>query len=67
MGGLVHVTRYVEIQALTETGCIFSNGQFFDGFIARFLSKAQRRAIRQGYTEFGEGMKARAEAKDQAA
>lgn len=59
MSGLVRTARYIEIEALSETGCIFSNGQLFEGFGARFVSKAQRRALRSGFTRFGEALKAR--------
>ena len=61
LGGLIQSTRYIEIEALTETGCIFSNGELFRG---RFASLALRRVakdIRKGFAAMGEAVKARAE------
>jgi hypothetical protein len=61
-GGLVRTTRYMEIEALTERGCIFSNGELFQGFAARYLPAGRRRALRRGFAAFGEAVKARVEA-----
>jgi hypothetical protein len=61
-GGLLRTKRYIEIDSLGETSCIFSNGEFFEGFLVRFMSRAQRRAIRAGFAAFGETVQARAEA-----
>lgn len=60
--GLVRVTRYLEIETLSETGCIFSNGQILEGAGAGFVPKAVRGAMRKAFSELGEAMKARAEA-----
>ena len=62
-GGLVTTTRYFEIEALTETGCIFSNGELFKGLLARYTPARLRRRIRQGFGELGEAMKREAEAR----
>ena len=61
MPGLVRLTRYLEIETLTETGCIFSNGQILEGIGARFVPKPTRAAMRTAFTELGEAMKTRAE------
>jgi hypothetical protein len=61
-GGLLKTTRYIEIEALTETGCIFSNGEVFDGFLGPFLPRRMRRDIQAGFAAMGEAVKARAEA-----
>ena len=61
-GGMVQRTRYFEIQALTEQGCVFSNGELFEGFAARFIPRRVRRALRNGFTGVGESLKARSEA-----
>ena len=61
-GGLVQRTRYFEIQALTETACVFSNGELFDGYVARFIPRRLRRTLRSGFVQVGEALKARAEA-----
>jgi hypothetical protein len=60
--GLVRATRYLEIETLSETGCIFSNGQILEGMGAGFVPKTVRAAMRKAFTELGEAMKARAEA-----
>ncbi|HWA60506.1 MAG TPA: SRPBCC domain-containing protein [Caulobacteraceae bacterium] len=62
MGGLVKSIRYIEIEKLTETGCIFSNGEIFDGFIGRRLPKRMRRNIKAGFEAMGEAVRTRAEA-----
>ena len=54
--------RYLEIEALTETGCIFSNGEIYDGFIGKRYATRQRRSIRAGFASLGEVLKQRAEA-----
>jgi hypothetical protein len=61
-GGLLKSRRYIEIEALTETGCIFSNGEIFEGLLAPFLGRRMRADIRAGFAAMGEAVKARAEA-----
>ena len=63
------VVRYIEIEALTETGCIFANGAFFEGMLGETQAKRRRRAIFEGYESFGETVKRLSEAvwRDQAA
>ena len=51
----------MEIEALTETGCIFSNGEIFDGLFEPFLSRRLRRDLRAGFAAMGAAVKARAE------
>ncbi len=59
--GLLRRTRYLEIQTLTEEGCVFSNGELLEGFGARFVPRKQRRARREAFIQLGEALKARAE------
>jgi hypothetical protein len=70
-GGLLRSTRYIEIETLTETGCIFSNGEIFEGPLMQLIPKRLRRAIKAGFTAFGEAVRDRAEqawrSEDQAA
>ena len=54
--------RYIEIEKLTDAGCIFSNGEIFEGFFARFIGKRLGGQIRAGFAAMGEAVKARAEA-----
>lgn len=61
-GGLLSSTRYFEIEKLTETGCIFSNGEIFRGPFARFIPKRLRWALRRGFVNMSEALKAQAEA-----
>ena len=48
--------RYIEVEALTETGCIFANGAFFHGLIGQTEAKSRRRAIYAGYEALGEAV-----------
>lgn len=59
---LAHTVRYLEIEALSETGCVFNNGEFFHGMLGERVGKSKRRPIHQGFTLLGEAVKARAEA-----
>lgn len=56
---LLKRTRYIEIEKLSDTGCIFSNGEIFDGFAARYISNSQRRQQRAAFEAFGEALRAR--------
>jgi hypothetical protein len=60
-GGLVSTTRYFEIEQLSETGCVFSNGEMFRGPFAGFMPRSLRRALRVGFAALGEALKERAE------
>ncbi|MBV9993601.1 MAG: SRPBCC domain-containing protein [Caulobacteraceae bacterium] len=62
MGGLIQGRRYIEIEVLAEAGCIFSNGEIFEGFGLRLLSRKRRRTIKAGFTAMGEALRDRAEA-----
>ena len=60
-GGLVASARYLELEALTETGCVFSNGEIYRGLAARFVPRRLRARTRQGFAELGEALKRRVE------
>lgn len=60
-GLMAHSVRYLEIEALSETGCIFANGAFFHGYLGEGAARRARRAIQQGYTALGEAVKDHAE------
>ena len=62
LGGLVTTLRYIEIEKLTDEGCIFSNGEIFDGYLGRRLPRSVRRNVRAGFVAMGEAVKARVEA-----
>ena len=61
-GLLRSATRYLEIEKLTEEGCIFSNGVVVEGALARYASRRGKARLRTGFTAMGEAMKAQAEA-----
>jgi hypothetical protein len=60
-GFMSRTVRYLEIEALSETGCIFANGAFFHGMLGEQAAKAARRAIQQGFDALGEAVKLEAE------
>jgi hypothetical protein len=66
LNGLIRSVRYIEIEKLTETGCIFSNGEIFEGFVAGPIIGSMRRTIRAGFAAMGEAVKQKAEAAWQA-
>ena len=57
-GFMSRSVRYLEIESLSETGCIFANGAFFHGMLGEQAAKGNRRAIQQGYDALGEAVKA---------
>ena len=60
-GGLVTSARYLELEALTEAGCVFSNGELFNGLGARFIPRRLRARTRQGFADLGKALKRRVE------
>ena len=62
MWGWVKRLRYLEIEVLAETSCIFSNGEIWDGRYAGYAMKAGRRAYFEAFQALGEALKARVEA-----
>ncbi|MGA0602527.1 SRPBCC family protein [Caulobacter sp. KR2-114] len=62
LGGMVRSVRYIEIEKLTDTGCIFSNGEIFDGLLGPTVARSMRGTIRSGFAAMGEAVKARVEA-----
>ncbi|MFO1014978.1 MAG: SRPBCC domain-containing protein [Caulobacteraceae bacterium] len=66
-GGLIKSVRYLELEAMTETGCIFSNGEIFEGLLAPLAIPGMRRQIRGGFEAMGEALKERVESTTSAA
>jgi len=63
MMGLIENVRFLEVDPLSEVGCIFANGEIYGGFMGPQREAVKRRAlIRQGFTAMGEAMRDRAEA-----
>ena len=61
-GFLQSATRYLEIEKLTEEGCIFSNGVLVEGPLARSATRRAKSRLRAGFTAMGEALKTRVEA-----
>ena len=61
-GLLRSAVRYLEIEKLTEEGCIFSNGVLVDGALSRYDGRRGKARLRAGFAAMGEAMKAQAEA-----
>lgn len=62
-GGLLRHVRYFEIEKLTEVGCIFANGELYQGLLAGLLvPKGRRRKLRRAFAALGEAVKVRTEA-----
>ena len=62
LGGFVKRLRFLEIEALSENGCVFSNGELWQGRYAGFASRDRRRAYHQAFEALGEALKDCAEA-----
>ena len=61
LGGLVRTIRFLEIEKLTDTGCIFANGEVFDGLIGPAVARSLRGSVRSGFAAMSEALKARVE------
>ena len=61
-GFLAKSTRYFEIEALTETGCIVANGEIFEGWRGEDWAAARQGRLRAAYEAVNVALKARAEA-----
>lgn len=60
-GGMVTSARYLELEGLTDAGCVFSNGEVFRGLGAGFVPRRLRARTRQGFVALGEALKRRVE------
>jgi hypothetical protein len=63
LGGLVRTTRYLEIEKLADSACIFANGEVFDGPLGPLAVRSLRGAVRSGFRAMGEAVKARVESR----
>ncbi|HVI34531.1 SRPBCC domain-containing protein [Phenylobacterium sp.] len=66
MGGLMKSIRFIEIDALSEAGCIVNNGELFQGLLAKSALRQVGRSVHRGFGQMNEALKARAEAAWQA-
>jgi hypothetical protein len=53
---------YIEIEALTEQGCIVACGEIYRGLVGRQIGRINRKKLRPGYAALCEALKTRAEA-----
>ena len=54
--------RYLEIEAMSDDGCIFSNGEIFRGLLGDTVARQVRASVKAGFTALGEAVRDRAEA-----
>jgi hypothetical protein len=63
MMGMIETIRFLEVDALSDTGCIFANGEIHGGLMGPSKAAIKQRALlRAGFTAMGEAMRDRAEA-----
>jgi hypothetical protein len=53
---------YLEIEALSERGCILAAGEIYEGRVGDFIGRKLRRPLREGLVALCEAAKVRAEA-----
>jgi hypothetical protein len=63
VAGLVRTVRYLEIEAKLEDGCIFSNGEIFQGLLGPRIARSLRPSLRKGFAALGEAVRDLAEAR----
>lgn len=61
VGGLVKTVRYIEIEAVSEAGCIVSNGEYIGGVLGGSVVRRIGRSAYRGFLAMNEALKARAE------
>ena len=59
--GLTWAVRFLEIEAMSDTACIVSNGEIYGGWFGADEARKFRRPLQAGFTALGEALKARAE------
>ena len=60
-GPLARSIRFIEIEQLSETGCIFANGELYEGVVGDLIAKRNRRLLKRAFAAMGEAVKARVE------
>ncbi len=60
--GLLTLTRYIEVEALTERGCILANGEIQDGPALRLVPRRLQGAVRRAFERMNTQAKVRVEA-----
>lgn len=59
--GLLKAIRYIEIEKLDESSCIFSNGELYSGLLGPWAAKRIKGGLRTGFQSMGEALKTQAE------
>jgi hypothetical protein len=62
LGFMARYMRFVEIDKLSDTGCIVANGEIIDGFGTRYISRQRRASTHRAFEAMDEAIKTRAEA-----
>ncbi len=62
LGLMSRVMAYLEIEALSETACVLSVGEIYDGLIGERYGEKNRRLLTPGWKALADAAKARAEA-----
>ncbi len=57
--GLLTRTRFMEIEKLSEVGCVFSNGEIWSGPLAKYVGVPAKRAAWRGFEAMSEALSAR--------
>ena len=55
LGGFVKRLRFLELEALSETGCIFSNGELWEGRYAEMARERKAARLPRGLRGAGRG------------
>jgi hypothetical protein len=61
MRGWATRVHYIEIEKLTETSCIVSNGELVGGMLGPLTARSTKGALRRGFRAMNEALKAAAE------
>lgn len=62
IGPFAAALGYVEIEALTEQGCLVACGEVYQGLVGKRVGRFNRKTLRPGYAALCEALKTRAEA-----
>lgn len=62
IGLFARVLAFLEIEAVSPTGCILSVGEVYDGLIGTQIGKSRRRVLNKQWTTMAEALKTKAEA-----
>jgi hypothetical protein len=62
LGLMATVMAYMEIEALSETACVLSVGEIYDGLIGERIGEKKRRILTPGWKALADAAKQRAEA-----